>query len=100
MNARRRRFVRVEDLVGRRVRDARGRSVGRIEEIRAERRADGTHEVVEYHLGTAALLERLAIVRRLLGRTPQMLVVRWDQLDLRHPEAPVLTCAAGELERR
>ncbi len=93
-----RRTVRVEDLLGSRVRTSDGRTVGRIEEIRAERRAGGEHEVVEYHLGPGALLERFALARRMLGRRPQMLIVRWDQIDIRRPEAPVLTCAVEELK--
>jgi hypothetical protein len=97
MTARRRQIVRVEDLIGRRVRAAGGRVVGRIEEICAERRANGDHEVVEYHLGTGALLERLALVRRLLGRQPRTLIARWDQIDIHRPEAPVLTCHVEEL---
>ena len=53
---RRGRFVYLDDVLGQRVRTADGRVVGRIEEVRAERRANGDHEVVEYHLGSGALL--------------------------------------------
>jgi sporulation protein YlmC with PRC-barrel domain len=91
------RFVRLEDLLGRRVVDAHGTIVGRIGEVRAERRGD-VHEVTEYLLGSGALVERLSIVRRLLGRRARVVVVRWDQMDLHHPEAPRLTCAASELK--
>jgi hypothetical protein len=94
----RRRIVRVQDLLGRRVRTSDGRMVGRIEEMVAQRRTNGDHEVVEYHLGTGALLERLAIARRVLGRRPQMLIARWDQIDIRRPDAPVLTCGVEELQ--
>ena len=97
MTARRRRLVRVEDLLGRRVRAADGRVVGHIEEICVERRANGDYEVVEYHLGTAALLERLALVRRLTGRRGRTLVVGWEQLDIGRPDTPVLTCAPEDL---
>jgi hypothetical protein len=92
----RRSLVRVEDLLGRRVRERSGRVVGRIEEIRAQQRGD-RYEVTEYHLGTGAMLERLAIVRRVLGRTPPMLIARWDQIDIHRPDAPLLTCPAEEL---
>jgi hypothetical protein len=95
MSARRRR-VRVEDLLGRRVHDAEGRPVGRIEEIRVKRRNDA-YEVAEYLLGTGALVERLALIWRWFGRRPQMLVARWDQLDIHRPEQPVITCAIEEL---
>jgi len=92
----RRRLVYLADVVGRRVRTADGRVVGRIEEVRTARRANGEHEVAEYHLGSGALLERLAVVRSLV--TPKrMLIARWDQIDIRRPEAPLLTCAVEEL---
>jgi len=94
----RRRLVYLDDVLGRRVRTADGRVVGRIEEVRTERRANGEHEVVEYHLGTGALLERLAVVRSFLSPKP-MLIARWDQIDIRRPPALVLTCAVDELRR-
>ena len=62
--------MRLEQLLGRRVLDTRGRPERRVEEIRAERR-DGEWIVREYVLGTAGLLERLtagALVAGLLGR--------------------------------
>jgi sporulation protein YlmC with PRC-barrel domain len=96
MTARRRRIVRVEDLVGRRVSTADGTVVGRIEEIRARRRND-EHEVTEYLLGTGALLERLALVQRLFGRRRRTLVARWDQIDISRPDKPTLTCGVDEL---
>ncbi len=91
-----RRLVRVEELVGRRVCAADGRAVGRIEDVRAERRGE-VYEVVEYRLGAGALLERFALVRRWFGRRPATLVARWDQIDVRRPEAPRLTCAVEDL---
>ena len=94
MSARRRVFVRVEDLLGRRVVDPAGRIAGRIEEIRAEKRGND-HEITEILLGAGALRERLSIGRR--GRKP--LVARWDQIDLRRPERVVLLCDVDELSR-
>ncbi|HZP40762.1 MAG TPA: PRC-barrel domain containing protein, partial [Candidatus Binatia bacterium] len=73
------RLVRLDALVGRRVRDRRGRSVGRIEEVRAERTERGW-VVVEYHLGPGALVERLS-ASLLLGRRRGRRV-RWDQVDV------------------
>lgn len=96
MSAPPRRLVRVEDLIGQRVRERSGRVVGRIEEIRAERRGD-RYEVTEYHLGTGAMLERLAIVRHLF-RPSDTIIARWDQIDIQHPDAPVLTCPVAELK--
>ena len=90
--------LRLEDLLGRKVRARNGRTIGRIEEVRAEARGD-EYEVTEYHLGPGALLERLALVNRLLGRAPQMIIVRWDQLDLTDPRHPRLTCTVDDLRR-
>ncbi len=94
-----RRTVRLQDLLGSRVRTRDGRVVGRIEEVCAERR-DDVHEVTEYHIGAGALLERWGMVRRLLGKRPGLLVARWDQIDITAPESPVLTCSPAELRRR
>ena len=74
--------VRVQDLLGRQVRAGNNQSVGRIEEIRVEKRGKG-YVVREYHLGAAALVERLsAHVGSWFGRSRQMRVVAWDQIDL------------------
>jgi sporulation protein YlmC with PRC-barrel domain len=90
------RFVHLEDLIGRAVVTEDGRRVGRVEEVRAERRGD-EYEVTEYLLGTGALLERLSLVPRLLGRQRRTYVVRWDQMDISRPEHPRLTCPIEEL---
>ena len=95
MSAPRRRLIRVEDLIGQRVRERSGRVIGRIEEIRAEPRGD-RYEVTEYHLGTGAMLERLAIIRHLF-RPSDTIIARWDQIDIQRPDAPVLTCPVEEL---
>lgn len=93
----RRRLVHLSELLGRPVRGRDGRIVGRIEEVRVERRHE-VYEVDEYLLGTGALFERLGIVRRWLKHKPAELVVRWDQLDISRPRAPALTCAVDELK--
>lgn len=95
MSEPRRRLVRVEDLLGQRVRDRSGRIVGHIEEIRTEPRGD-RYEVTEYHLGTGAMLERLAIIRHLF-RPSDLIIARWDQIDIERPDAPVLTCPVEDL---
>lgn len=97
MSEPRRRLVRVEDLVGQRVRERSGRIVGRIEEIRAEQRGE-RWEVTEYHLGSGAMLERLAIVGHLFGRESDTIIARWDQIDVQRPDTPVLTCPVEELK--
>ena len=84
--------MRIDDLVGAKVRDVNGRVVGRIFEIRAEQQGPDL-VVVEYQLGTAALLDRIGISLLKLvgidaGRTPRK--VRWDELDISDSSAPKL----------
>lgn len=92
--------LRLDRLLGRRVYTANHRPFGRIEEFRAEPR--GGHWVVTaYVVGALGLVERLGVGARLvlgLGRAGGY-VVRWDQLDLTHPERPRLTCSIADLER-
>lgn len=89
-----------ELLLGLKVRAQDGTSVGRIEELRAERE-HGYWVVTEFHLGPNAVIERLAV--RHLGWTWPGRVhgyrVRWDQLDLSDPDRPRLTCEVADLER-
>jgi hypothetical protein len=94
----RRNELRLEQLLGRRVRDASGRVVGRLEEFRATR--DGEHwAVTEFHIGPTALLERLAVRHFGVGRPgrPHGYRARWDQVDLSDPERPALTCGLDQL---
>ena len=83
-----------EHLIGARVRDADGRIVGRIEEMLVEI-VDGDYVVTEFHLGSAALFERIAGFAtalpffKALGR-PSIHRVRWDDLDLSEPRRPRL----------
>ncbi len=90
--------VRLEDLLGRVVRGQDGGVIGRLEEFRAER--EGEHWVVtRYHIGPAALLERLAV--RHLGvtwRSVKGYEARWDQLSLDDPQRPTLTCDRADLK--
>ena len=99
------RELRVESLLGHRLRGADGKALGRIEEIVAEIR--GTDWiVVEVHVGKGALLERLAeltslvplfgAVERRLGRRHR---VPWDQLDFSDPSHPRATVRRDELLR-
>jgi hypothetical protein len=89
---------RLELLLGRKVHAQDGRVIGRIEEFHAEREHD-YYVVTEYHVGRAALLERLSV--RHLGFTLPGRVhgyrVRWDQLDLDDPDHPRLTCPVEEI---
>lgn len=87
----------LELLLGRPVRAANGHSVGRLEEVRAERRGAGC-VVTELVIGTAGLVERLSasLVPFLAKR--RGFVARWDQIDLGGDE-PRLLCAIDELKR-
>ena len=89
--------VQAEILLNRRVRARDGRIIGRIEELRVERRGD-RYEVREYVLGPGGLLERLAVIgRQFGGRRVHAVVARWDQIDLSQPDRPRLTCDRGDL---
>ena len=92
-------------LLGRKVLDAEGKTVGRIEEVIAERRS-GEYVVREYLLGRAALLNRFSA--RVKGLTKLRLFgkpshdgyrVPWDKLDLSDEERPRLTCDKDKLKR-
>lgn len=98
------RELRVESLLGHRLRDADGVPLGRIEEIVAEIR--GTDWIViEVHVGPGALLERLAeltslvplfgAVNRRLGARHR---VAWDRLDFTDPSRPRATVRRADLE--
>lgn len=89
--------VRLEDLLGRRVLAGNHRSIGRIEEFRAER-SGRTCVLTEVVLGPGGLLERLGVgVRLLFGRHGGGRVARWDQIDWSDPKRPRLACAVSEL---
>lgn len=92
--------VRLDRLLGRRVLTANHRSIGRIEEVRAERRgADWL--VMAYVIGRAGLWERLGLgVRLLFDNDPRPgYVVRWDQVDVSDPLRPRLLCPVDELAK-
>ncbi len=96
----------LDELLSREVRDREGRSVGRIEEIRATPNVDGLL-VYQYDLGPAALLERLAVSLRAfpplrwLGRAREHrgYCVPWEKMDLSDPLHPRVTCTREELPR-
>jgi sporulation protein YlmC with PRC-barrel domain len=97
--------VKLELLLGRRVVDVEGVTVGRIEEVLADVEGDELL-VTEYHVGRYGLFERLSIfhigsglLRYLGGRAQSAKPYRvpWDKLDLSEPEHPRLTCTMKEL---
>jgi hypothetical protein len=92
------REVHLEHILGRRVFAGDGRAIGRIEEVRADRHGAGA-TVREYVIGPAGLVERLSAELLPFLGTRSGHVVRWDQLDLRDPERPLLRCALEELQQ-
>ena len=93
----------VEHLLGRRVVDIDGRSVGRLEELRAEI-VDGDLAVTEFHIGAGALLERIgAFVKQLpffryIPFSRRMYRVRWPDFDLSDPLRPRVRVKREDLE--
>lgn len=93
-----------ELLLGCRVHDVDGCPVGRIEELHVDM-IDGESVVTEYHLGHAALVERMAeFVRqlpffRLLPTMRSEYRVHWKDLDLSDPRKPRLRVPRSALER-
>lgn len=92
--------VHVEMLFGKRVRDTNGKVAGHIESIRATWKGNAC-VVEEYHLGAAALMEKLGITAgKLIGvGSREPVRVPWDQLDLSDPERPRLKCTLDELKK-
>lgn len=91
---------RLEQLIGRRVYGSDGRVVGRLEECLAEREGD-YYVITEFHIGRAALLERLAVryIGLTLGGRWHGYRARWDQLDIEDAVRLTLTCRVEELRR-
>lgn len=97
-------IVNLEHLAGRQVLSLRGKSVGHIEEIRAERDGDDT-VITEFHVGIFAAFERLSSsatgiamldLFRLRHRD-SLYRIPWDKLDISDPFRPRLRCTLEEL---
>jgi sporulation protein YlmC with PRC-barrel domain len=87
--------IRLEELLGRVVRSAAGRPIGRIEDVRAQPDGDDyvVHEVVIGELGIWATLLKFAAelpTLRALGLPSRYRIrpIPWDWLDLSDPERP------------
>ena len=86
-----------ELCMGRRVRDQRGRNVGRLNDARAERDGD-RFVIVGYRIGAAAFFQRLAA--SIFGILPlRGYEASPGQLDVSNPERPVLTCPVELLRK-
>jgi sporulation protein YlmC with PRC-barrel domain len=99
------REIRITELIGRRVRDPQGRSIGRIEELvcEIELRPGGRDYVVrEIHVGAAGFLESLAgtafarSVLRTAGRVTGYRIP-WEAMDLSDSTRPRLAIALESL---
>ena len=91
--------VYLDALLGRVVRAANNRPVGRLEEFHAEQRGD-FFDVVELVIGPAGLMDRLNLgMKALFGGGGRGRVARWDQIDITDPERPRLTCSVEDLGR-
>jgi sporulation protein YlmC with PRC-barrel domain len=96
--------INAELLIGRKVRDVDGETVGRIEEFKVER--DIRSLVLDsYLVGSSALIERLSawtlvrpIARALHGhRFYSLYRVPWQEMDLSDPRHPRLRIAKRDL---
>jgi sporulation protein YlmC with PRC-barrel domain len=90
--------VHVEQLLGKRVRDADGRVLGRLEEFHVGQE-DGEDVVTEFLIGPGALFQRIGgfVTQlpyfRLIPLSRREYCVSWKLMDLSDPEAPrVLAC--------
>jgi sporulation protein YlmC with PRC-barrel domain len=68
------RRIRLHDIVGMRVRDADGKEIGSVEEVKAERRGD-TLCITALLIGDEALLSRMGWTDREYGRE-----IPWDRV--------------------
>jgi len=89
--------LRLDRLLGRTVLAGNNRPMGRLEEFRAEQKGNGC-VITEYVIGAGGLAERLGLgVKLLLDGKRSGYVARWDQLDVRDPDHPRLTCSVEQL---
>ncbi|HEY4218278.1 MAG TPA: hypothetical protein VGM67_14145 [Gemmatimonadaceae bacterium] len=96
--------VHVEQLLGYRVRDPDGTVLGRLEDFQVEI-VDGEAVVTEFHIGGAAIIERIAgfmaelpVIKYLpFGVTEYR--VRWQDVDLSDGRRPRVRVRKSELTR-
>ena len=94
----------IELLLGKKVLDVNGDSVGRIEEFRAEEESNSCR-VEAYLIGASAVIQRLSawtlvrpMKRALRSRNVySVFEVPWQEMDLTDPKRPRLRIAKGDL---
>jgi hypothetical protein len=84
------RVIRADLLIGRKVRDAEGRVVGRIEELCAEVAGVGASDYVVTGLRLRTAGRVTSLLRRASGRTPPTRTLSWREFDLSDPASPRL----------
>jgi hypothetical protein len=100
--------LRLSHLLGRKVHDVEGRSVGRLEELRAEielHEHGADYVVVEFYVGAYGALQALAgwhFARHFLRLFAPLIrykqyQVPWELMDLSDPERPRVIRAGREL---
>ncbi|HEX8944767.1 MAG TPA: hypothetical protein VF785_16625 [Gemmatimonadaceae bacterium] len=98
------RELHVEQLLGKRVRDADGRVVGRLEEFHVEV-IDGDYAVTEFLIGPEAALQRIGVFLtqlpffQLIPLSKREYCVSWILMDLSDPEHPRVRARRDELRR-
>jgi hypothetical protein len=94
----------VEQLLGKKVRDADGRVVGRLEEFHVEV-VDGEHVVTEFLIGPAAALQRIGGFLtqlpffRFIPVPKKEYCVSWTLMDFTDPHRPNVRVRRDELKR-
>ena len=101
------RELHLHHLVGRRVHDANGEPVGRIQELCAEielHEHGNAYVVREFHVGTVGWIEGLLggrfgrmVARVLQRRGPTQHAIPWELMDLTNPLHPRLTVSKSSL---
>jgi len=94
--------IHVEQLLGKKVRDADGRVVGRLEEFHVEA-VDGEHVVTEFLIGPAAALQRVGVFLKQLPFfrfiPKKEYCVSWTLMDFSDPDRPNVRARRDELKR-
>ena len=94
----------VEHLLGRRVRDPDDCIVGRLEEFRVDI-VDGDYVITEFHIGGAAVFERIAAFvtqlpfLRYIPFARKGYRVSWETLDLSDPRSPRTRVPRAQLQQ-